>query len=509
MAARNFIADRIGRLRWKLTLTYTLATVGTLLVVEFLALLALVLLLLSSGTTVHSLAPPLFEAVDIYHAPSLRIILEDPDPDPKNVTDWLERFEEYPTSFETIEWLPTVMDQGSLRAVLVGRNGQFLGRSRPDLLEDQVVNERFEPAALTGSTGPLRAALAGEQDIERLFSIVENETRFIMAAPIWDQAEKEVLGVLVLWVRTPTLVQLVIEVVAVLLASLIFFTIIAAFTGTGFGWLAARGLVSRIDRLSKASEAWSQGDFSAQVDDRSRDELGKLSRRLNEMAEQLQQLLEARRDLVVAEERNRLARDLHDSVKQQAFAAASQLGTARRLLDQNPADAVAHIDEAQVLIDGFRRELTSLIQELRPMALDGQGLVGAVHSYAADWSKHNDITLEVRVEDERPLSSDTEQTLFRILQEALANIARHSQAESAEISLIFEKTDVTCAISDNGVGFVLEDNHDGFGLRSMKERVNILGGTWKIESAEGKGTSITMTIPTLESPIATKETVSG
>jgi len=505
----NFITDRIGRLRWKLTLTYTLATVGTLLVVELLAFAALLVLLLPSGVNINSLLPEIKEAIEIYHAPSLRVLLEDPDPDPQNMTDWLERFEKFPTSLETIEGIPSMIEPGTLRALIVGRDGQFLGMSRPDMLEDQVVNEPFNPTTLPGSSGPLRAALAGERDIEQLFKVVEDTDRVIMAVPIWDTADKQVLGALVLWVKTPSMVELIAAVGALLLVSLFFFTIVTAITGTGFGWLAARGLVRRIDRLSQASEAWSQGDFSTQVDDRSRDELGKLSRRLNEMAEQLQQLLETRRDLVVAEERNRLARDLHDSVKQQAFAAASQLGTARRLLDQNPEAAVEHIDEAQELTDGLRRELTSLIQELRPMALDGQGLVGAIHAYATDWSKHNGITLKVQVEDERPLSSDTEQTLFRILQEALANIARHSQAESAEISLTFEKTDVTCTISDNGIGFIPEDIRDGFGLHSMQERVNILGGTWKIESAEGKGTCITITIPTLESPIATKETVRG
>ncbi|MCK4268133.1 MAG: HAMP domain-containing protein, partial [Actinomycetia bacterium] len=499
------ISNRIKRLRWRLTLSYTVATVGTLLFMEFLLLLVLLVVILFNGVNLLSVPPQIIEAVEIYHTPTLRVILDDSPPDPKNVNDWLERFEEFPTSLEAIEGIPSVVDAGSLRAIVVGPDGQLLGKSE-GILRNQKINEPFNPRALSGSSGPLRAALNGKQDLEQLYTIVEPDRKLVMAVPVKDVAEKQVLGALIFWVQIPTTIELLQGVGAVLLASLIMFTIIAAVTGTGFGWIAARGLVQRLDHLSEASESWSQGDFSAKVDDLSADELGQLARRLNDMAGQLQRLMETRRELVVSEERNRLARDLHDSVKQQAFAAASQLGTARRLLDQDPTAAIPHIDEAQALTDHLRRELTSLIQELRPTALDGQGLVAALHKYAEDWSKQNGITLEVQVKGERPLAADTEQTLFRILQEALANIARHSQAKVAEINLVYGKTDVSCKISDDGVGFAPGEGDHGFGLLSMQERVNILGGTWDIESAKDKGTRISMTIPNIESPINPEET---
>ena len=150
--------------------------------------------------------------------------------------------------------------------------------------------------------------------------------------------------------------------------------ILAGIVGTVFGFITARGLVGRLARLASATSSWSQGDFSVVVADTSQDELGQLARRLNRMAEQLQNMLDTRRELAVVEERNRLARDLHDSAKQQAFAASAQIGAARALIVRDPASADQHIAEAERLINALRKELSTLILELRPAALGDQGL---------------------------------------------------------------------------------------------------------------------------------------
>ena len=121
---------------------------------------------------------------------------------------------------------------------------------------------------------------------------------------------------------------------------------------------------------------------------------------------------------------------LHDSVKQQSFAAAAQISAAKTLLKRNPEAAETHIQEAERLTYDLRQELTNLIQELRPAALEGKGLARAVREYAADWSQQNGIPLDVRVQGERALSLEIEQAVYRMVQEALSNIARHSQASS-------------------------------------------------------------------------------
>ena len=101
----------------------------------------------------------------------------------------------------------------------------------------------------------------------------------------------------------------------------------------------------------------------------------------------------------------------------------------------------------------LRQELTNLIQQLRPAALEGKGLAAALGEYAEDWSRQNGIAAEVHVQRQRSLPLEIEQTVFRIVQEALANVARHSDASSVEINLIYTKDIISCSIHDDGDGF--------------------------------------------------------
>jgi len=289
------------------------------------------------------------------------------------------------------------------------------------------------------------------------------------------------------------------DLVWVIGISLLFFTVVAGLIGTAYGYLAARGPVRRLNRLSEAAGAWSQGDFSNVVDDPAQDELGYLAQRLNQMAGQLEQLLDTRRELAVVEERNRLARDLHDSAKQQAFAAAAQVSAARALLKPDPEAAESHIEEAERLIYDLRQELTSLIQELRPAALESKGLAPAVTDYAEDWSRQNGIIAEVIVQGERSLPLDSEQTLYRIMQEALANVARHSEAGKVEIRLAYAKKEITLTVTDDGHGYGTDDKSSGFGLSSMQDRAQRAGGKLTVETVLEKGTTVSCTLPVGES----------
>ncbi len=230
------------------------------------------------------------------------------------------------------------------------------------------------------------------------------------------------------------------------------------------------------------------------VEDASGDEIGQLAYNLNQMAGQLQQLMDTRRELVVVDERNRLARELHDSAKQQAFAAAAQISAARKLMPKDPGAAETRIEEAERLIDDLRKELTSLIQELRPPALEGKGLAVAVRNYGEEWSRQNGIELDLRMKGEKNLPLVVEQAIFRIVQEGLANVSRHSNANKAEIELLYSNKELTCTIRDNGKGFDPSEIRMGFGIRSMQERTNSLGSQIHFESIEGKGTTITLTV---------------
>src|SRR5262249_9714563 len=151
----------------------------------------------------------------------------------------------------------------------------------------------------------------------------------------------------------------------------------------------------------QAAEAWSHGEFAVEVHDPTHDEIGQLGQDLNGMASQLHTLLATREQLAAIEERNRLARDLHDSVKQNGFATALLVGAAPRHLPLDALPAQSSLAEAEALAEQTRQELTTLIRELRPASLDDKGLAVVLSDYAADWSRRMGITASMHVQGER------------------------------------------------------------------------------------------------------------
>jgi signal transduction histidine kinase len=198
------------------------------------------------------------------------------------------------------------------------------------------------------------------------------------------------------------------------------------------------------------------------------------------------------RELAIVAERNRLARDLHDSAKQQAFAISAQLDAVRSLIRRDPAAAETHVERAEQLADTLRQELASLILELRPSAVGGAGLGAALRQYAAEWSQQSNIQATVHVEQERPLTPEVQHALFRIAQEALSNVARHSQAHRAALWLRYAPDMVALTIEDDGRGFEAQQIQTGVGTHSMRERAEALPqGRLALESAPGDGTRVT------------------
>jgi len=190
-----------------------------------------------------------------------------------------------------------------------------------------------------------------------------------------------------------------------------------------------------------------------------------------------------------------MARELHDTVKQEAFATLMQVRAAKNLLDSDPSSARRHLDEAEELIKTSQQELGLMIAELRPTALEGQGLAGALSDYLVTWSQHARIPADFQVQNERHLPLEKEQTLFRVAQESLSNVARHSRASAASIRLVFEVDQVTLCISDNGVGFDPSAVRSGFGLLSMRERMNAIHGCLTIQAVPDGGMAVKASAP--------------
>ena len=209
------------------------------------------------------------------------------------------------------------------------------------------------------------------------------------------------------------------------------------------------------------------------------------------MVEQLQNLLQTRQKLAILEERNRLARDLHDSVKQHIFVVALQVGTAKLHLGPNTEAVQQPLAEAEHVLLQVQQELKTLIRELRPVALEGKGLGVALQELATQWTQQTHIPTDVQLESEQALPLLVEEAFFRIAQEALANVARHSQATKVLIRLACEQDHVLLSIQDNGQGFALAGTKGkGLGLLSMQERMNALGGDASIESTKEQGTHV-------------------
>jgi signal transduction histidine kinase len=131
--------------------------------------------------------------------------------------------------------------------------------------------------------------------------------------------------------------------------------------------------------------------------------------------------------------------------------------------------------------------------------LENQDLALAVDNYAIEWSLRNGIAAEVRLADQCPVPIEIEQALFRIVQEALANVARHSKAGNVEIEFRFYLDHLILTLSDDGQGFEPKSTPNGFGLRSMNQRAEALGGNLTVQSLPGRGTTLICRIPIQQS----------
>jgi len=216
-----------------------------------------------------------------------------------------------------------------------------------------------------------------------------------------------------------------------------------------------------------------------------------LSRERNQkLLDELKETQQRLRELAVVDERNRLARDLHDSVKQQVFAISMQLSAARTALSETDK-AYSSVTEAKRLAQQAGTELTSLINALRPPGLGMKSLSEAVREHVEDWSRQNNIEAGMNIDPSITVDQQIEQALFRVLQEALANVARHSKADKVKVELRSESDSVVLIIEDNGIGFDAKKIAKGIGLDSMQERLIAVNGKVDLVSEKSNGTRVT------------------
>jgi signal transduction histidine kinase len=203
-------------------------------------------------------------------------------------------------------------------------------------------------------------------------------------------------------------------------------------------------------------------------------------------------------ELAAAAERNRLARELHDSVTQIIFGLTLSAQAARILLDRNPARAAAELDHVQALAQNALAEMRALIQQLHPRSKTEEGLLPALRRLAEERKTSDGLAVAVNVSGERRLPVKVEEELYRIAQEALTNITKHAHTNQAVVTLdMSDGNRVRLDIEDAGVGFdpaKTKTIPGHLGLTSISERVQALGGTVLIDSYPGRGTRLKVDI---------------
>jgi PAS domain S-box-containing protein len=202
--------------------------------------------------------------------------------------------------------------------------------------------------------------------------------------------------------------------------------------------------------------------------------------------------------IAALEERQKLARELHDSVTQVLYGIALSAQTAQTLLKQNPAKAADTLKYCLSLTETGLAEMRALIFELRPEALEIEGLIAAISRQAEAWQSRHGISISLALDAEPQAPMSVKETLYRLTQESLQNILRHAHARQVSVRLENREAEIFWEVKDDGVGFDQTASFPGhLGLRSMQERVEKAGGTFEIKSAPGEGTCVWACIPLL------------
>lgn len=280
-------------------------------------------------------------------------------------------------------------------------------------------------------------------------------------------------------------------------AFLWFLVLMVSIPGSVFGVGLTLWLARRLRHMAAVSGAWAQGDFNPRMDDRRQDELGTHALALNTMAARLQHHLKTEQDLATLQERQRLARELHDSVKQQVFATGLQLHAAYQWLQRDPARAHEALQRAQVVNASVAADLAEMLSRLKPAGAS-QPLGALLQRALQPWA--GQIDTRVLAPDELVVASDTARELVRIVAEAAANAVRHARARQLSVQVSLDASELVLKVSDDGHGFEPAQACEGMGLASMRERAALLpGGRLDLRSsADGTMLVVRTRLPTME-----------
>jgi signal transduction histidine kinase len=228
---------------------------------------------------------------------------------------------------------------------------------------------------------------------------------------------------------------------------------------------------------------------------------------MSENAELQERLLVSAREAGVADERRRMAREIHDTIAQGLAGIVTQLQAAQRAGVDPGGQASAHMSTAIDLARSSLSEARRSVQALTPEPLDGARLSEAVREVADRWTTLHGVPVSVATTgNARPIRPELEVALLRTAQEALVNVAKHAHANRVGLTLSYMEDQVTLDVRDDGIGFATvngvsparpRDDGGGFGLTAMRQRVEGVAGRLAIESEPDGGTAISASVPAI------------
>lgn len=257
----------------------------------------------------------------------------------------------------------------------------------------------------------------------------------------------------------------------------------------GSAWFLHWRVLGRVETMAGLARAWGRGQFERRIGDRGADELARLGSELDRMADDHASVVAARAHLATLAERQRLARDLHDTVKQKVFALSLQLSAARQGMPDD-ARARQRLADATGLVAEIHAELEALLGELRDEADESADLAAELRRRLADFGQRSGIEVEAALPASLPLPRGQVLTVLKIVDEALVNCWRHSAARHLRAELREAGQRIELVLGDDGIGGAL-DKAGGMGLGNMRARAGELpAGDMSISDAEGSGTRI-------------------
>jgi signal transduction histidine kinase len=232
------------------------------------------------------------------------------------------------------------------------------------------------------------------------------------------------------------------------------------------------------------------------------DALTQLNSELEErVAARTDQVLAQQRELIALEERQRLARDLHDSVKQTLFSLGLGLRAVRGLLQSDQQTALHVLHEQEQTVVQAQSEMGNLLASLRETTYGSLDLMQLLTNHCNDLAHRHALEVQIVGPPKLYLPEQLANELLRIVREALHNVLKHSGVQLAQVQLDAQQASIRLCISDQGRGFAQGSVPEGLGLRGIAERVAALGGQWELQSAIGAGTHVVIVVPMRPEPV--------